>query len=193
MATHLDEKIMEFLRQKENLPLALEVGRYATRLRQELTAEFWRRVQERLIAAAKLPGEWQIDEISWPTYRGWNAIEKPFAGKSQALGFAAEEFQGGNQHDIYIGTCWKLPVPLKDKNYSKGPLLTLRQEMLAAGFESWPPEWVCGKYVRQYTNSDGFYIEYAQNADSVVDSVIKAFSSIAHRYLEAVRAVNRSL
>lgn len=190
---HIDQQVMKFLRRKENLPLALEISRYGARLQKELDVEFWERIKERVHPGSLLPGDWDVQQISWPRYQGWGFIEKAFAAKPQALGFAVEMYHGEAQDDVYVGAWWKLPVPLKDKNYSSGPLAKLRQEMLDAGLESWPPEWVCGKYVRQYTNPDGFYVEYADKPKRLVDAVIEAFGALARQHLDSVRAVNRAL
>lgn len=203
MAKHFDKAITEFLAEKGNLSLAFEIGHYASHLRQELSNAFWDSIQERIISVSRITtANWKIERLRWEQkdpvvseagYKGLNALQEDFAAQSQVLGFAIEEERFQDYHNIYVGLRWKLPVLLKDDHYSKGPLMELRSDMLRAGYESWPPQWVCGRYVHQYPSPDAFFTTYSDDSKPIVDAVQKQFQTLVVDYGQRVTEINRLL
>src|SRR4051794_25728071 len=109
MGKQFDPAITEYLREKEHLPLAFEIGHYANQLRQEIAREFWTEVEDALRGGTAQSGTWVIEplnayrEDTQVGYRGINFIPASAKGLTQALGFAAEWELFGDKCDIYVG------------------------------------------------------------------------------------------
>jgi len=196
MPKHFDDDIIEFLKRPENLPIALEIGHYASELHDRFSSDFWSRLRAKLLAE-KPPAfgntELVVDRIGSTGWRGWSFMPKSRSGQAQALGFGVEWETLQDSHDIYVGLRWKIPVPKKDKQYSHSVLADLRALMMRDGYEAWEPWWICGRYVLNYQNPDAFLIAYNNDAASIETAISTAFWKMATGYKISVDQINTGL
>jgi len=196
MAKHFDPDIVEFLKKSENLPVTLEIGHYASELRDMFSSDFWSRLRVKLLAEKPPPfgtTDFAVDRIGSTGWRGWSFMPKSGTGQAQALGFGVEWETLQDNHDIYVGLRWKIPVPKKDKQYSNSVLADLRALMMQDGYEAWEPWWICGRYVFNYPNPDAFLIAYNNDAASIENAISTAFWKMAADYKHSVDQINASL
>jgi len=193
MPKHFDADIIQFLKKPENLAIALEIEHYASELRERLSSDFWSRLRAKLLAE-KAPAfgktDFSVDRIGSTGSRGWSFMLKYASGQPQALGFGVEWESLEDNHDIYVGLRWKIPVPKKDKQYSYSVLADLRSLMMQDGYEPWEPWWICGRYILNYPNPDAFLIAYNNEAASIEGAISTAFWKMATDYKRSVDQIN---
>jgi hypothetical protein len=196
MPKHFDADILEFLKKQENLSFALEIGHYAAELRERISTDFWTQLRAKLVADKPSKfgkTELTITRIGSGSYIGWLLVPSAASKQNQALGFAVEWESLQDNHDIYVGLRWKIPVPKKDKLYSNGAVADLRTIATQNGYEAWDYWWLCGSYILNYPNADAFVIAYNNEPTSIENSLSTAFWKMATHYGNSLDQINARL
>jgi hypothetical protein len=123
-------------------------------------------------------------------YDGWRLVRNAASQQTQALGFAVEWESLQDNHDIYVGIRWEIPVAKKDKNYSGGVFADLRTAMIQNDCEVWERQWVGGCYLFKYPSSDAFLIAYNNDRAAIEEAISGAFWTMASVYKRFVDQIS---
>lgn len=196
MIPSIDSDILKYLTNGANVRFALEIAKYAERIKQEVVKDFWDKLYDAVRQARPVDSNSSQFTFIPPgsTYteyaRIW-AFSFDVAKQSQKLGFAIEHESNGRHYNLYIGLRWSLETATSDSVYEKPPLRDLKLQFDAAGSDRFGASWVGYRFAHRFESLEEFVCTYVENPRAIVDTTTAAFWSLVEHHLEALNEVNR--
>ena len=169
-----DEQVVEFLSQKENLRLALEVVEHIEDVKRKLRGGFWESLKTLLVAGlAKLAGG-ELWEVCSPDERESECMlwipSKGIASDALVFGVGIGESNHGGQTQLFYGI-----RSSKDVSGTPGALKTikgLQEELDKKKCEFGAAWWPAWKWIDDlYPGDKWFLVRLAENRDALITDV----------------------
>jgi hypothetical protein len=196
-----DPGILAYLKKPTNLPLVLQLGDYAAKIREDIPNEFWCNIVKSINASRpnlKLVGN---PEFNPPTKADLGEEElnlqpsKPVTKNAHTLFFNIEMNKSDDEFYVYIGAKWQTPVKMNSKIYEMSEIIKLRDAMEndEDGYEFGPPWWLCGRYTWPMTLRDKFLSEYAEKKNQIVETTVTSYWRMARQHSAQLEKANKAL
>ncbi len=193
-----DEKILEFLAQPENLPVAMQVADYVQQLREKTHQDFWSMFSDEAIArleSSEYIDDWKI--ISPPPDRwdkSWERIHlRPRnlpSSDRPILSVTLEQGTPNFDFVLYYGARWE-PEGIKDyASKSHDSLIQKLEEMQITQSNN---IWTRWNYMGYKARGGQFIMRMTKDPDSLVDEILDKYWKLFQEVQELVWTVNQEL
>ncbi|MCA9995626.1 MAG: hypothetical protein KDE56_07765 [Anaerolineales bacterium] len=191
----MNDPILAFLAQPENLPLALEIHQRVIQLREELHSTFWKSVKvelEQRLSNSPQSQDWElVDEATKAYNKDWASIS--LHPKLPNRLFLAPRLEQGTPRSgfrLYAGMKWS-------KEQQKGlpdmlQTLALEKALREHGFRQ-TPWWIGVKDLPLWIRKDDFLIKMANEQASFIVEMADNFWSLFREHEKLLVAANEEL
>jgi len=194
MTMKYEDKIWDFLAQKENLPIAIEIADSIEKVKRRVGNGFWERVRpslQRRLEEGGLHGGWcqelKKDEEGFAF--GILLYPKPERDPVALFRYGLEEeLEKPARYHIYQGIFPPSPVP---RALNK-PVSDLQSPLLDEGYEK-SKGWTVWKYIRDFTSENEFVLTVADRGDEFASGVAENFWDFFDATRARVEKLNAAL
>jgi hypothetical protein len=197
-----DDGILAYLKKPKNLPLVLQIGDYAAKIREDMPNEVWCDIVKGLKRAAQPDLKLVVNLEFNPPTNADLAKEmlnlqsgKLVTKNGQELRFDAEMGKSDDDFYIWIGVKWQTPVKRNSKIYEMPELIKLRDAMEndQDGYEFAPPYWFCGRSIWPSTSRDKFLRECAEKKNQIVETTVTSYWRMVGQHSAQLEKANKAL
>jgi len=197
MSTEYENKMCNFLAQKENLPIAMEIADLIGKVQGRIGNEFWERVRaslQRKLEEANLHGSWVCQELKKDKKEdfalGVFLDPKPARDPETVFRYDISEEEGNTgRYHIYQGIC---PPSRGGPRAVKKAVSDLQGRLLDEGYER-SKGWIAWKYIRDFTSEDEFVLTVADRGDEYASGVAETFWDFFQATRARVEKLNSAL
>jgi hypothetical protein len=196
-----DPRILAYLKKPKNLPLVLQIGDYAAKIKQDMPREFWSDVIKELNASR--PNLKMISSIEFKTPTIVDLENellnlprsKSVTKNAHALFFDIEMYNSEDDFYVWIGAVWQTLEKKESRIYKVPEVVTLRSAMEndEDGYEFNPPYWLCGRYTWHESSRDKFLSECAEKKNQIVGTTVASYWRMVRRHLPQLLRANKVL
>ena len=197
-----DKKILNYLKTPNNLPMALQIGDYAAKIREDMPKDFWSAVVTRLNAtrpSSLPPGEFTFKPPTKAYLEqsmfGLQRVN-PSAKSGHSLYCAIEVNNNEEEFYVYMGIGWSSqPEKKNSPTYKLPEVEALRNAMETEeeGYEFSAPWWLCGRYSWPPSAKDKFLVGIAESGNKILETSVVSYWRMVKRYWPQVEKVNKAL
>lgn len=192
----MNDPILAFLAQPENLPLALEIHQRVIQLRKELHSTFWKSVKvelEQRLSNSPQSQDWELVDGATKKYnKDWAYISlKPKAPSGLFLGPMLQQAQSSADFRLRVGIAWS-------EQQQKGQLympqtLALETTLKNQGFRQDDLWWIGIKDLDWWIPKNDFLLKMANEQASFIVEIADSFWSLFREHEKLLVAANEEL
>ncbi len=183
METYEDE-ITNFLLEKENFLLALDIEDHFNHAKDNLHTRFWERLRETV--AGRLPeGGWQLQ---LDDFTGENTVSRGYFGLSILppetpprlhLMFRIEQHAGPTYLPLYGGVSW---TEVPGSAAAESLIAPLQAQLKEDGFTRSNEKWPGWRYIRGLSSRGDFLREYMERGDDLLQEITGHLTMMVERH-----------
>ena len=190
-----EDEITNFLLEKENFILALDIENHFTDAKDQLHTRFWQRLAETV--EGRVPeGAWkvQLDDLA-----GENSVAKGYFGLSILpadqtaqfhLLFRIEQHAGPTYLPVYGGVSWtEVPGITAADDLVSNFQTQLKDDGFTRSNEKWPG-W---RYIRGLSSRNDFLREYMERSDDLIEEITGHLTMMVDRHAAELHSTNRNI
>ena len=193
----IDKPIVDFLREPQNISLAIEIAGYVEKLKEDLHREFWETVNKKMLErenASEIPKNWQLVPFPMGKIRSshWQRVHvqpiikpKPPFFLQMVLG----QTSGQGNYTLVRGVAWNKKV----EDWSHPNLEALTSKLKLKGFTRGDNWWPSYELYKSQLEGPEFMVQMANDMNAAVDEILNDWWELFLEIRPLMEEVNQAI